>query len=160
MRRALTLLLTLSIALGLAACVSQSRQDTVLHSLGKYEQKQFLTRGEFQDYTDFGIYTCKPKSIKESDYFSKAPRRILKSFATSSMTMRASSSIFGSTTPAMLWGRIIILTVPYWTRRTIFISGPVIVLIRIGTMISGYSIHRRMCFTISTPIFEGQLPVT
>jgi len=71
MRRALTLLLTLSIALGLAACVFQSRQDTVLHSLGKYEQKQFLTCGEFQDYTDFGIYTCEPKSIKESDNFSK-----------------------------------------------------------------------------------------
>ena len=71
MRRTFTLLLALSIMLSLAACIIQSRQDTVLDSIGKYEKKQFWTHGAFQDYTDFGIYTCQSTGIEKSSYFSK-----------------------------------------------------------------------------------------
>lgn len=71
MRRTLSLLLAMSIMLCSAGCIIQSRQDAVLDSLGKYEKKQFWTHGEFQDYTDFGIYTCQSTGIENSDYFSK-----------------------------------------------------------------------------------------
>ena len=71
MRRTLSLLLAMSIMLCSAGCIIQSRQDAVLDSLGKCEKKQFWTHGEFQDYTDFGIYTCQSTGIENSDYFSK-----------------------------------------------------------------------------------------
>lgn len=47
----------------------ETRQDTLLSSLGKYVDRKFWSHGDFQDYTDFGVYSYKSIDIKKSEYF-------------------------------------------------------------------------------------------
>lgn len=69
MKRLLLLILTFALLMTITACVVQTRQDNVLDSLGKYENKQFWAHGEFQDYTDFGKYSYSSISIDQNNYF-------------------------------------------------------------------------------------------
>jgi hypothetical protein len=41
----------------------------VLNSLGRYESKQLWTHGEFQDYTDFGLYSYSSAKLNDNQYF-------------------------------------------------------------------------------------------
>ena len=68
-QKIIALLLSLVLTLGMAGCVFESRQSQVLDTLGDYEQKQLWTRGEFQDYTDFGIYQCESPDLEDNAYF-------------------------------------------------------------------------------------------
>ena len=70
MKRLFVLVLSAIFTLMITACGIQTRQDKVLNSLGKYESKQVWTHGEFQDYTDFGIYTFSVVELNGSSYFS------------------------------------------------------------------------------------------
>lgn len=53
----------------LSSCGVQTRQDKVLGSVGEYDAKQFWTHGEFQDYTDFGMYSYSAASLGKNQYF-------------------------------------------------------------------------------------------
>ena len=70
MRRLIVLALVLLFFLSISACSSISRQDEVLASVGRYENKQFWTHGGFQDYTDFGVYTFSAVKLNDNEYFS------------------------------------------------------------------------------------------
>ena len=64
----LCVLLCLSI---LAGCVSE---DAVISALPKYETKAFCTTGEFQDFTDYGVFTYDSLTAEELEgtgYFSE-----------------------------------------------------------------------------------------
>lgn len=69
MKRFFLLLLALFLLMSTTACVIQSRQENVLHSLGTYVEKQFWTHGSFQDYTDFGKYSYSSVNIDANNYF-------------------------------------------------------------------------------------------
>ena len=70
MKRFILFIFTLLILLITVSCTVQTRQDKVLASVGKYESKQLWTHGEFQDYTDFGVYTFSSAKLKDNAYFS------------------------------------------------------------------------------------------
>ena len=70
MKRILVAVMSLIFLLPITACSFQTRQDQVLHSLGKYESKHLWTHGKFQDYTDFGIYTFSEADLNGNEYFS------------------------------------------------------------------------------------------
>ena len=69
MKHILAFVLVVSL-LGLTGCIFESRKDEVLHSLGDYDREQLWTHGEFQDFTDFGIYTFSSVEIEQNDIFS------------------------------------------------------------------------------------------
>ena len=73
MKRILVLMFTFLLLIFSLPIVSsffvETRQDTLLSSLGKYENRKFWSHGDFQDYTDFGIYTYKSINLSESEYF-------------------------------------------------------------------------------------------
>ena len=48
------------------------RQEAPAHSLGFYKDKMIYTHGEFQDYTDYGVYTYKKVKIADNPYFKRA----------------------------------------------------------------------------------------
>ena len=59
-------------ALLLVSMTGCGPSDPVLESLGPYESKVMYTEGEFQDYTDFGIYTYPVREggpLKSHKYF-------------------------------------------------------------------------------------------
>lgn len=69
MKKLLSLLLALSVLLGLCGC---SYQDPVIKSLPKYNSKFFYTSGGFQDYTDYAKYCYESitvQNLEESGYF-------------------------------------------------------------------------------------------
>ena len=70
MKRFILFIFALLILLSTVSCAVQNRQDKVLASVGKYESKQLWTHGEFQDYTDFGVYTFSSANLKDNAYFS------------------------------------------------------------------------------------------
>ena len=47
------------------------QEELPAHSLGFYKEKHVYTHGEFQDYTDFGVYTYKKVKLEDNPYFSK-----------------------------------------------------------------------------------------
>lgn len=53
----------------ITSCLIQTRQDKVLSSIGKYDSKQFWTNGDFQDCTDFGIYSYSTCDAENNKYF-------------------------------------------------------------------------------------------
>lgn len=69
MKRLILLISIFSVLLSGTACAVVTRQGKVLNSIGRYESKQFWTHGEFQDYTDFGIYTYSSIKIDNNQYF-------------------------------------------------------------------------------------------
>lgn len=72
MRRWLIWIFAFLFVLSSTACtadITETRQDKVRNSLGKYESKQFWTHGAFQDYTDFGIYTYSEANLENNQYF-------------------------------------------------------------------------------------------
>ncbi len=72
MKKKLIVLVLFIVAISLIAhCALQTRQDKVLNSLGKYENEQFWTHGEFQDYTDFGVYSYSSAKLENNRYFKK-----------------------------------------------------------------------------------------
>ena len=71
MKRLLLTALIITLVLGVTSCGIKTRQDEVLSSLGKYDSKQVWTRGEFQDYTEFGKYFYSSVSIDQNNYFQK-----------------------------------------------------------------------------------------
>jgi len=64
------------------SCSIQTRQDQVLSSLGKCESEQIWTHGEFQDYTDFGIYTYSSANLDNNSYFSKVSESDIETICT------------------------------------------------------------------------------
>ena len=68
-QKIIALLLTLVFALGLVGCIFENRDSQVLKTLGNYEFCRFWTRGEFQDYTDFGIYHYVYANLENNPYF-------------------------------------------------------------------------------------------
>ena len=71
MKRFLILFLFLSLLVTAGGCSLQTRQDQVLESLGEYGSKQIWTHGEFQDYTDHGIYTYSSIALEQNEYFTE-----------------------------------------------------------------------------------------
>lgn len=59
------------LTLAMVSCGVQTRQDKVLDSLGRYDSKQVWTHGEFQDCTDFGIYSYPSVYIDQNESFKK-----------------------------------------------------------------------------------------
>lgn len=54
------------------------QEELPAHSLGFYKEKHVYTHGEFQDYTDFGVYTYKKVKLENNPYFSKITSRDLR----------------------------------------------------------------------------------
>ena len=69
MKRLAIFLCVFVLLLSLTGCFVNSRTDSILDSLGKYDSKQHWTSGEFQDYTDFGIYVYPYIDLTETPYF-------------------------------------------------------------------------------------------
>ena len=78
MKRLSLMFCLLTLLISMVACGFQTREDKVLASLGKYESEQFWTSGEFQDYTDFGVYTYDSVDIEKSKCFTKASESNIK----------------------------------------------------------------------------------
>lgn len=70
MKRLTVLILGLLMLLSCFACSVQTRQNKILTSVGEYKSKQLWSHGEFQDYTDFGIYAFSAVNFEDNAYFS------------------------------------------------------------------------------------------
>lgn len=70
MKRLTVLILALLMLLSATACSVQTRQNKILTSVGEYKSKQLWSHGEFQDYTDFGIYAFSAVNVEDNAYFS------------------------------------------------------------------------------------------
>ncbi len=70
MKRAIAVLVTCALLVILISCEIETPQDKVLASLGKYEREQLWTHGEFQDFTDFGMYTYSTVNLENNRFFS------------------------------------------------------------------------------------------
>lgn len=69
MKRFVCLFVAFLLLLSATGCTMETRQDKVVNSLGQYESKQVWTHGEFQDYTDFGLYSYSSAKIVDNPYF-------------------------------------------------------------------------------------------
>lgn len=63
------LIILIALALVLSACTGPTRQDDVLFTLGHYESRQYYTSGDFQDFTDFALYTYEGIDMEDNPYF-------------------------------------------------------------------------------------------
>lgn len=59
--------LLLALFLTFGGCMTQS--DAVLSSLGRYREKEYYTKGVFQDFTDYAKYTYDTASLAGNRYF-------------------------------------------------------------------------------------------
>ena len=48
----------------------QTDREQVLSTVGDYAEQCFYSHGEFQDYTDFGVYLCPAAEMNENPIFS------------------------------------------------------------------------------------------
>jgi len=67
MKKFLCLILSLSVICILPAC--SVPEDEVLLSLGDCESKEFYSRGEFRDYTDYAKYAYSQPSLEDNAFF-------------------------------------------------------------------------------------------
>lgn len=77
-----------------------TRQDKVLASIGKYDEKQLWTHGAFQDYTDFGIYTYPAADLKDNPYFLKVSPRDMQTISAFLDDFENWVSVFRNNDPA------------------------------------------------------------
>lgn len=69
MKRFLMLITAAIIMISTIGCSIESRQEQVRSSLSSCEPIAFYTSGGFQDYTDFGMYTCSTTDLESNPYF-------------------------------------------------------------------------------------------
>ncbi len=69
MKRFLAFLLAAVLFFSVTGCGIESRAEQVRSSLGSCERIAFYTSGGFQDYTDFGMYTCFAANLENNPYF-------------------------------------------------------------------------------------------
>lgn len=69
MKRFLLLITTAIVMISTTGCGIESRQEQVRSSLGSCERIAFYTSGGFQDYTDFGMYSCFAVDLENNPYF-------------------------------------------------------------------------------------------
>ncbi len=69
MKRFFVLIIALAVLISAAGCWLDTRQEQVLSSLGRWDEKKFYTSGGFQDFTDFGTYTFSDADPAKSPYF-------------------------------------------------------------------------------------------
>lgn len=69
MKRGTCLFVAFILLLSATGCTTETRQDEVVNSLGQYESKQVWTHGEWQDYTDFGLYSYSSAELANNPYF-------------------------------------------------------------------------------------------
>lgn len=68
-KRILASICLIILLLNLTACLMT--EDKVLASLGKYEQKEYFTSGEFQDYTNYAKYRYSSAELEGNMYLKK-----------------------------------------------------------------------------------------
>ena len=75
-KRALVALACVLVVLGLVFygmdCFMEYQKDAPAHSLGSYKEKKSYTHGEFQDYTDYAVYTYRKVNVADNPYFKRA----------------------------------------------------------------------------------------
>ena len=71
MKKSLLIVFLFVLLSTIVSCKGETRQDKVLNSLGQYDSKQIWSHGEFQDYTDFGIYSYQSANLNKNEYFTQ-----------------------------------------------------------------------------------------